>query len=86
MGLSLPEVDPSCAVAREDEPDAAAMWILEVGRRVRRARRDGRVWRIHLLWQVLIECRASGKYSESERHDVLRRTEGADMVCTSWGL
>lgn len=41
-GLSFPEVDPSCAVAREDEPDAAAMWILEVGRRVRRVRRDGR--------------------------------------------
>lgn len=35
MGLSLPEVDPSCAVAREDEPDAAAMWILKVGGRVR---------------------------------------------------
>ena len=42
MGLSLPEVDPSCAVAREDEPDAAAMWILKVGCRVRRVRRDGR--------------------------------------------
>ena len=41
-GLSFPEVDPSCAVAREDEPDAAAMWILEVGRRVRRVRRDRR--------------------------------------------
>ena len=41
-GLSFLEGDPSCAVAREDEPDAAAMWILEVGRRVRRVRRDGR--------------------------------------------
>ena len=41
-GLSFLEVDLSCAVAREDEPDAAAMWILEVGRRVRRVRRDGR--------------------------------------------
>lgn len=41
--------------------------------------------RIDLLWQVLIECRALGKHSESERHDVYRRTEGAGMVCTSWG-
>lgn len=41
-GLSFPEVDPSCAVAREDELDATAMWILEVGRRVRRVRWDGR--------------------------------------------
>ena len=41
-GLSFLEGDPSCAVAREDELDAAAMWILEVGCRVRRVRRDGR--------------------------------------------
>ena len=41
-GLSFPEVDTSCAAAREDEPDAAAKWILEVGRRVRRVRWDGR--------------------------------------------
>ena len=42
-GLSFLEGDPSCAVAREDEPDAGAMWILEVGRRVRRVRWDGRL-------------------------------------------
>jgi len=41
-GLSFPEVDPSCAAAREDKLDATAMWILEVGRRVRRVRWDGR--------------------------------------------
>mgnify|MGYP006946462444 CR=1 FL=1 len=41
-GLSFPEVDPSCAVAREDKLDATAMWVLEVGRRVRRVRWDER--------------------------------------------
>lgn len=43
------------------------------------------MWKIRLLWQVLIECRVLGKHSESERHDVYRRTEGVGMVCTSWG-
>ena len=87
MGLSLPEVDPSCAVAREDEPDAAAMWILKVGRRVwsrpmgwKALCLDERVWKIHLLWQVLIKLPCIGKDKESESHDVHRRTEGAGMV------
>ena len=38
------------------------------------------MWKIRLLWQVLIECRALGKHSESDSHDVRRRTEGAGMV------
>ena len=38
------------------------------------------MWKIRLLWQVLIECRALGKHSESDSHDVHRRTEGAGMV------
>ena len=38
------------------------------------------MWKIRLLWQVLIECRALGKHSESDSHDVHRRTEGAGVV------
>jgi len=38
------------------------------------------VWKIHLLWQVLIKLPCIGKDKESESHDVHRRTEGAGMV------
>lgn len=38
------------------------------------------MWKIHLLWQVLIKLPCIGKDKESESHDVHRRTEGAGMV------
>jgi len=93
-GLSFPEVDPSCAVAREDELDATAMWILEVGRPSSTSCpmgwtaccRGRCTWYMRLLWRRRIECRALGKHSESDSRDVHGRTEGAGMVCTSWGL
>ena len=44
------------------------------------------MWLMRLLWRRRIECRALGKHSESDSHDVHRWTEGADMVRTSWGL